>query len=84
LEGSVRKSGDRLRVKVQVIDAADGYHMWSERYDREMKDIFDVQDHGRETVRFGMPIKREKAWRMSRNYLSPNYTTKIEHILKAR
>src|SRR5438128_11069369 len=44
LEGSVRKSGNRLRITVQLISAADGYHMWSERYDREMKDIFDVQD----------------------------------------
>ena len=44
LEGSVRKSGNRLRITVQLVSAADGYHMWSERYDREMKDIFDVQD----------------------------------------
>ena len=44
LEGSVRKSGDRLRITVQLIDASDGYHIWSERYDREMRDIFDVQD----------------------------------------
>src|SRR5258708_4968937 len=44
LEGSVRKSGNRLRVTVQLINATDGYHLWSERYDREMKDIFDVQD----------------------------------------
>src|SRR5207247_8669879 len=40
----VRKSGNRLRITVQLISAADGYHLWSERYDREMKDIFDVQD----------------------------------------
>ena len=44
LEGSVRKSGNRLRITAQLINAADGYHLWSERYDREMKDIFDVQD----------------------------------------
>ncbi len=44
LEGSVRKSGDRLRITVQLVNAADGYHVWSERYDREMRDIFDVQD----------------------------------------
>ncbi len=44
LEGSVRKSGDRVRISVQLVNAADGYHLWSERYDREMKDIFDVQD----------------------------------------
>ncbi len=44
LEGSVRKSNNRVRITTQLINAADGYHLWSERYDREMKDIFDVQD----------------------------------------
>jgi TolB-like protein/Flp pilus assembly protein TadD len=44
LEGSVRKSGDRLRISVQLINASDGYQLWSERYDRQLKDIFDVQD----------------------------------------
>ena len=44
LEGSVRRSGARLRVTVQLTDAADGYHLWSERYDREIADAFDVQD----------------------------------------
>lgn len=44
LEGSVRKSGSRLRITVQLVNAADGYHLWSERYDREMRDIFEVQD----------------------------------------
>ena len=44
LEGGVRKAGDRLRITVQLISVADGYHLWSERYDREMRDIFDVQD----------------------------------------
>jgi len=44
LEGSVRKSASRIRITAQLINAADGYHIWSERYDREMKDIFDVQD----------------------------------------
>ena len=44
LEGSVRKSGKRLRITAQLINVADGYHIWSERYDREMEDIFDLQD----------------------------------------
>lgn len=44
LEGSVRKSGERVRITVQLINAANGYRIWSERYDREMSDIFDVQD----------------------------------------
>ena len=44
LEGSVRRAGDRLRVTAQLINSADGYHLWSDRYDRELKDIFAVQD----------------------------------------
>lgn len=44
LEGSVRRSGNRLRITAQLVNAADGYQLWSERYDREMRDIFDVQD----------------------------------------
>ena len=44
LEGSVRKAGDRLRIVVQLINASDGYHMWSERYEGELKDVFDLQD----------------------------------------
>ena len=44
LEGSVRKAGDRLRVAVQLIDGENGRHLWSERYDRDLENIFDVQD----------------------------------------
>lgn len=44
LEGSVQKSGDRLRITAQLSSAADGYHLWSETYDREVKDVFAVQD----------------------------------------
>lgn len=44
LEGSVRRSGSHLRITAQLVKVADGYHLWSERYDREMKDVFDIQD----------------------------------------
>ncbi len=44
LEGSVRKAGNRLRVTAQLINVSDGYHLWSERYDRELNDVFAVQD----------------------------------------
>jgi serine/threonine-protein kinase len=44
LEGSVRKAGNRIRVTAQLIKASDGFHLWSERYDRELSDIFAVQD----------------------------------------
>ena len=44
LEGSVRRSGDQLRITAQLIDATTGNHLWAERYDRGMKDIFAIQD----------------------------------------
>jgi TolB-like protein len=44
LEGSVRKSGNRLRITVQLVNAADGYHLWSETYDRELRDVFAIQE----------------------------------------
>jgi serine/threonine-protein kinase len=44
LEGSLRQVGQRLRVNVQLVDVASGYQLWSERYDREMQDVFAVQD----------------------------------------
>jgi len=44
LEGSVRRAGDRLRVTAQLVDATSGYHLWSDEYDRQLKDVFAVQD----------------------------------------
>ncbi|HEY1434638.1 MAG TPA: hypothetical protein VGG65_04635, partial [Thermoanaerobaculia bacterium] len=44
LEGSVRQAGQRLRITAQLIDVSTGYHLWSERFDREMQDVFAVQD----------------------------------------
>ncbi len=44
LEGSVRKSGKRLRITAQLVNVSDGYHLWSERYDRDIEDIFSIQD----------------------------------------
>ena len=44
LEGSVRKQGERARITAQLIDASNGYHLWSQTYDRDLKDIFAIQD----------------------------------------
>src|SRR5256714_2434151 len=50
LEGSVRKAGNRLRVTAQLINVADGYHLWSERYDRNLEDVFAIQDEIAENI----------------------------------
>ena len=64
LEGSVRKAGDRLRVTVQLIEVATGYHRWSQRFDRTLDDVFAIQDEIAESVatslRGGVLTGREK------------------------
>ena len=44
LEGSIRKSGNKLRITAQLVKVSDGYHLWSGKFDRELEDIFDIQD----------------------------------------
>ena len=64
LEGSVRKQGNRLRITVQLINAEDGYNLWSERYDREIDDIFALQDEIALTITEKLKItllEKEKA-----------------------
>jgi len=50
LEGSVRKAGNRLRISAQLVKVADGYQLWSERYDRELEDVFAIQDEIAENI----------------------------------
>ena len=50
LEGSVRKAGARLRIHAQLINVSDGYHLWSERYDRKLTDVFAIQDELTEMI----------------------------------
>ncbi|MDH3573436.1 MAG: tetratricopeptide repeat protein [Desulfobacteraceae bacterium] len=57
LEGSVRKSGDQVRITAQLIDATTGNHLWAERYDRELKDIFVVQDEITKNIIMAMQVK---------------------------
>jgi serine/threonine-protein kinase len=57
LEGSVRRIGSRIRVTAQLIDAANGYHLWSERYDREMTDVFAIQDEIAQAIAVSLKLK---------------------------
>ena len=68
LEGSVRKSGNRVRITAQLVDAMTGNHLWAERYDRELKDIFAIQDEV--TLKIlasvtGMTVSTDEAMRFS-------------------
>jgi TolB-like protein len=57
LEGSVRRSGNRIRVTAQLIKAADGSHLWSERYDRELSDVFAIQDEIAQAIATALHVK---------------------------
>jgi eukaryotic-like serine/threonine-protein kinase len=57
LEGSVRKAGSRIRVTAQLVKVADGFHLWSERYDRELTDVFAVQDEITQAIAGALQVK---------------------------
>jgi adenylate cyclase len=61
LEGSVQRSGDRVRIIVQLIDAIDGRHIWSEKYDRQIEDIFALQDDIAMKIMAAMQVKLSTA-----------------------
>jgi adenylate cyclase len=57
LEGSVKKSGDKIRITAQLVDALNGYHLWAKRYDRNLDDIFAVQDEITKKIITAMQVK---------------------------
>jgi len=78
LEGSVRRSGNRIRVTAQLIHAADGAHLWSERYDRDMTDVFAIQDEIGQAISEALQVRlapRTKAVNVEayQNYLKAQY-----------
>ncbi|UCG51199.1 MAG: protein kinase [Candidatus Latescibacterota bacterium] len=57
LEGSVQKSGDRLRISVQLVNVADGYHLWSDKYHRDLEDVFTIQDEIAQNIVDALKVK---------------------------
>jgi serine/threonine-protein kinase len=82
LEGSVRRSGNRIRVTAQLITANDGSHLWSERYDREMVDVFAVQDEISSAISSALQVKLSPAVAARPRY-TPNLAA-YEALLKAK
>jgi len=82
LEGSVRKAGNRIRVTAQLIKVTDGFHLWSERYDREMTDIFAIQDEITHAIADNLRIKLSLETPAPRRH-EPNLRA-YEAYLKAR
>jgi adenylate cyclase len=75
LDGSVRKAGNRLRITVQLVDAQNGYYLWSERFDREIEDIFAIQDEIARNVLDALGLSLTE--REERHLLKPS-TTNVE------
>jgi len=57
LEGSIRKAGNRLRITAQLIDVKEGFHLWAERYDREVQEIFDLQEEIAKNIASALKVK---------------------------
>ena len=81
LEGSVRKAGDRIRVTAQLIAAADGSHLWSERYDRQLADVFTVQDEIATAITAALQVTLSPSPQPARRHV-PDLQA-YEHYLKA-
>jgi TolB-like protein/tetratricopeptide (TPR) repeat protein len=75
LEGSVRRSGNRVRITAQLIDAASGGHLWAERFDRDLTDIFAVQDDVTQQIVDALAINLTEG---DRQRLAPEHTGNIE------
>ena len=78
LEGSVRKAGDRVRITAQLVDGDSGNHVWAESYDREIEDIFTVQDEITQTVVGSIEPELAKAERYKATMLQPESLTAWE------
>jgi hypothetical protein len=84
VEGSVRKMGDRLRINAQLIDGTDGSHIWAERYDGNMAEIFDFQDDIREQIVSALQLSLTPTERALVNRKSTNSVEAYDLYLKGR
>jgi TolB-like protein len=84
VEGSVRRAADRVRISAQLIDAATGNHLWAERYDRDVLDIFAVQDEVARSVASTVSGRVEAAGRDRMERLSPTALRAYDLVLRAR
>ena len=84
LEGSIRKSGDRVRVNVQFIDAESGHHLWAEKFDREVEDVFALQDEITHHIAVTVAPEIERAERERVATLQPSDMTAWALCLEGR
>jgi len=90
LEGGVLKSGDQLRITAQLVDAITGHHLWSERYDRPLRDVFTLQDEITQRIIAALEVKltageQEGVWRKYTDNLAAydSYLRGVEYFYRA-
>ena len=84
IEGVVQKTQDRLRITAQLIDGITGYHVWSEKYDRDLKDIFKLQDEITANIIKALEIKLMEGEQARLRYKGPGTLEAFLKVLKAR
>jgi adenylate cyclase len=82
LEGSVRRSGNRVRINAQLIDGASGKHLWAERYDRNLEDLFAVQDEVTQSIVGVLPARIESAALEHTARKTPSSFDAHDHLLR--
>ena len=83
VEGSVRKAGNRVRITAQLIDAATGYHVWAERYDRDLQDIFAVQDEVTQKIVDALAVKFAAGERTPLGHAATSNLEAYDYYLRA-
>jgi adenylate cyclase len=84
LEGSMQRSGDRVRVNAQLIDALEGHHLWAERYDRELNDTFALQDEIAENIMVALQVELTEGEELRRMHAGAPSPEAFELLLKSR
>ena len=84
LEGSVRRAGSRVRITAQLIDTATDSHLWSETYDREMKDVFDIQDDIAKSIVNALEVTLTPKERRALQYVATTDVEAFDFYLRGR
>ena len=82
VEGSVRKAGRQVRITVQLVDGVTGHHIWAERYDRDLEDIFALQDEVTQTIVATLVGRLEVAVRRDAKRKNPDNLASYDHVLR--
>ena len=84
LEGSVRRSGSRVRINAQLIDATNGNHLWAQRFDRNLEDIFSVQDEVTQSIIAVLPERLQAAAFEATSRKTSNSLDAYDHLLRGK